>query len=170
MSGLQSGTLGIFDLQKHQTLKFIQIMRVDITSVTSLRDNQRAFITDWYGNIKMIKWQTDANSRDEFDFTEELKKVGSNSTVSTCLTKDEKYLLVGSFQLVSVFETTTREVTKEFKLTTNVKTISLVKDGKRAIIAEYNGDLSILDLETMEISSIAKNITKHRGLSNIIVI
>ena len=39
-------------------------------------DNQSVFITDLDGNIKMIKWQAGANSGDDFDFTEEPKKVG----------------------------------------------------------------------------------------------
>ena len=104
----------------------------------------------------MTKWQAGDNSGDDFDFTKELKKVGRYGTYSIYLTKDEKYLLVGSEELVSIPETETREVTKEFELTTYVTGISLIQDGKRAIIAEDNGDLLILDLETMEIKKLLK--------------
>ena len=134
------------------------------------RDNKSAFISCWNGYIKMIKWNLGANSENEFDFTEEPKKVGNRQTHSICLTKDEKYLLVGSDQLVSVFDTETREVTKEFKLTNYVKEIKLIEDGKKAIIAEKEGNLSILDLETLEISSIAENITNGQSLNCIILI
>ena len=42
--------------------------------------NQSCFINDSEGNIKMIKWQAGANSGDDFDFTEEPKKVGNYET------------------------------------------------------------------------------------------
>ena len=83
-----------------------------ICSVAFLRNNQSVFISDYYGNIKMIKWQPGANYKDDFDCTEELRKVGDCGTQSICLTKDDKYLLIGSEGLVSVFETETRKVTK----------------------------------------------------------
>ena len=140
-----------------------------ILSVAFSRGNQSAFISDHGGNIKMIKWQAGANSGNDFDFTGEPKKVG-NGCFSVCLAKDEKYLLVGSHNSVFVFETTTREVTKEFKLASSVKEINLIKDGKKALIAGYNGNLSIIDLEILKIKQIAKNITNYKRLNKMIVI
>ena len=132
-------------------------------------DNKSAFISNYSGNIKMIKWEPNASSEDEFDFTEEPKKVGNGDTFSICFTKDEKYLLFGRYLSLLVLETETREVKKEFKLTNVVKTVSLLQDGKKAIIAEENGNLSILDLETLEISLITKNTENSMKLSIIIV-
>ena len=45
------------------------------------RDNQSVVISDLGGNIKMIKWQTGANSGDDFHIDEEPKQVydGKNS-------------------------------------------------------------------------------------------
>ena len=86
-----------------------------ILSVAFTRDNQSAFINDHDGNIKMIKWKAGANSSHEFDFSEEPKKVAGIHTESICLTKDEKYLLVGSELLLSVLETETRKVTKKIQ-------------------------------------------------------
>ena len=111
-------------------------MLSDIHSMAFSRNNQSVFISDYSGNIKTIKWKAGVNSGDEFDFTEELKKVGNNFTSSICLTKDEKYLLVGSHELVSVFETTKNKITKEFKLTNFVQGMSLIKDGQIVVIAE----------------------------------
>ena len=141
-----------------------------IRSVAFSRDNQSAFISDETGHIKLIKWQAGANSGDDFDFSEEPKKVGNNGIGSICLTKDEKYLLFGSYKAVHVFETTKRFVLKEFKMASSVISIDLIKGGKRAIIADNNGDLTCIDLETMEMSSIAKNITNGQDLYKIIVI
>ena len=161
--GYIEGWLEIFDLQKNQTLQSIQLLEASISSVAFSRDNQRAFISDDEGNIKVIKWTPNANSGDDFNFTEEPRKVGNQTTDSICLTKDEKYLLVGSDKQISVFETTTREITKEFKLSNQVVSINLIKDDKRAIIADENGNLSNLDLETLEIEEIAHNITMDQG-------
>ena len=141
-----------------------------IYSVAFSRDNQSVFISDWDGNIKLIKWKAGADSWDDFDLTEEPREVGDSSTFSICLTKDEKYLLIGSDLLVSISETTTRKVIKEFNITTIVRTVSLIEDGKKAIIAENNGNLSVIDLETLEISLIAKNIKNGENLNKIIVI
>ena len=163
------GWVGIFDLQKNRTLKHIRVMSSHIDSMTFSRNNQSAFISDNCGNIKMIKWQAGSNSGDHFHLTEESKQVGNNIK-SICLTKDEKYLLIGERELVYVFETITRKIIKKFNLTDDVQEIILIKNGKKAIIAEKNGDLSVLDLETIEISSIAKNITKCKALNIIIVI
>ena len=77
------------------------------------RDNQNAFISDEDGNIKMIKWQAGSNPGDYFDCTDEPKKVGDFFTYSMCLTKDEKYLLLGLNYLLIIFQTKTRKVTKK---------------------------------------------------------
>ena len=168
--GHNGGQLEIFDLQKNQTLESIQVLSGSIYSVAFSRDNQSAFISDYVGNIKMIKWKAVANSGGNFHLIEILKKVANRRIFSISLTKDEKYLLVGSYGLVSVLKTTTRKVTKEFKLTDLVRGISLIKDGTKAIIAEENGNLSIIDLETLEISSIAQNITNGKRLEVCLVI
>ena len=170
MIGYEEGWLSIFDLQKNQTLKNIEVMLDHIYSVHFLRDNQTAFINDYIGNIKLIKWKADANSGDDFDFTEERKGVGLGDCCSMCLTKDEKYLLVGSNKVLSLVEIETRKVTKEFKLKCAIQKISLIQDGKKALIAGNFGNLSILDLETLEISLIAENITDGKYLLKITVI
>ena len=168
--GYDYGWLGIFDLKKNQTLINIEALSGPIFSVAFTQDNQRVFISDENRNIKMINWQADANSGFKFDFTQKPEKVGKGSINSICLTKDDKYLLVGSKKLVSVFETATRKVTKEFKLKNQVAAVSLTQYGKRAIIAEESGEITILDLETLEISSIAENMTGGDILNKIIVI
>ena len=125
-------------------------------------DSKSVFISDGAGNIKMEKWREDTYPGHESNYTEEPIKVGGSNTYSICLTKDEKYLLVGSNKLLQVFETTEKIVQKKFKLKSMVEVITLTKNGHYALIGEYDGNLSILDLETLEISLIAKNITTNR--------
>ena len=147
---------------------------MNIYSVAFSHDNHCAFIGLWNGFIKIIRWKAGANSGDDFNSSEEPKRVGTGSTYSICLTRDDKYLLVGSRALVSVIKAKSlrwkKKVIKEFKLTDEVRDIKLIKYGKQAIIAEKNGNLSILDLETLEISSVAENITNSKELNKIIVI
>ena len=52
----------------------------DIFSMAFSCDNQSVFISDYIGNIKMVKWQAGANSENEFDFSEEPKKVVKDVT------------------------------------------------------------------------------------------
>ena len=142
----------------------------NIHSVAVSRARKGAYIVDRDGKILIIKWKADTNSWDGFDFTHESKSVGNGTYNSICLSKDEKYLLVGSWKLLSIFEAETKTVIKKFKLTTYVIAINLVNHAKKALIGEENGNLSIFDLETFKISSVAKNITKNKMLGKILVL
>ena len=105
----------------------------------------------------MIKWQAGANFEDDFEFTQDYKPT-TNASCPICLTKDDKYLLVGSNKLVSVFETTTRELMTEFELSDTVAGIGLIKNDRKAIIAEDNGNLTIINLETLQKKTIVQDI------------
>ena len=141
-----------------------------IYSMAFSRDNQSAFISDFYGNIKIINWKAGTNSEDQLNLIQNFEKVGDYGTYSICLTKDEKYLLVGSNGLVCVFEIATREVAKEIRLWDMVKGISLIQDGKKAIIIESGAGFSIIDLETLEISLICGRNKKIQNLGIRIII
>ena len=163
------GYLGIFELQKHQTRKCIIVMPGAIISVAFPSDNQSVFLSGDEGFIKLFKWKEGNFSKDDV-FEYEKSDWLDDGIRSICLTKDDKYLLVGSSKSLSVFETKTRKVTKEFKLTDQVVGISLVKDNKYALIAEENGNFSIIDLETLEIFRIATDIIDGKKIDKIMVI
>ena len=167
--GYYSGKLGIFDIQKYQTIQTIQIMQNYIHSVTFTKNNQGAYISDRSGNIKMIKWTPNASSEHDFDLTQNSTQLCMGYISEICLTKDEKNLLFGLPGLLGVFNTEIRNVTKEFILSDYVMGIKLVNDGKNALIAEENGDLTIIDLETLKITQSHKN-TIDLFLSQISVI
>ena len=168
--GYTCGWLGIFDIQKDKTLKNIQALSSSICSVAFTQDNQSAFISDLGGKIKMIKWTPNATSENDFDFNKKTTQVGQCNTYNICLTRDDKNLLVGSDQLVSVYNIKTRNVTKEFKLNATVKGIKLIDDGTNALIAEINNDLTIINLETMEMSPSHRTIDDGENLQTIEII
>ena len=168
--GYWDGWLGIFDIKYHKTIKNIQALSFHIKSVAFTQGHQSAYISDIGGNVKMINWKQNTNSKHDFDFTQNSIKVGNYNTNETCLTKDDKNLFVGSGNHVRVFNTETRKVTKQFKLNDNVHGLMLINSGKNVIIAQRNGDLSIIDLKTFEISRIHKNVTDGKRLTKILVI
>ena len=105
----------------------------------------------------MLKWKTGAYSGDDFELTN-AKNLGGDSTQSICLTKCEKYLLIGSNMFLCVFELKTRKNAKTFNIDGDVMQINLIQDGTKALIATKYSDLHILDIETMEISLLKRDI------------
>ena len=153
------GWLEIFDLEKDQTLKYVQVSKSHINSVAFTRNNQSAYIADFNGNIALIKWKENSSSANDFD-TQVLTQVGNECTYAICLTKDEKYLLVGSKGLLSMINTRTRKVITQFNLTATIREIELINEGKQALIAEGNGNLTIIDVETLEMTQSCKDVGK----------
>ena len=147
--GYTRGWLGIFNIQKDKTLKNIQALSDTIFSVAFTQDNQSAFISDSSGKIKMIKWKSNASTEHDFDFDQNSTQV-SNNLDQICLTRNDKNLMVGSNGFLSVFNTRSRKLINQFKLNDFVLGIKLMNDGKSVLIAEYNGDLTIINLETMQ--------------------
>ena len=145
-------------------------MSNDINTVAFTQDNQSAFISDHDGSIKMIKWKQNANHEYDFKITQNSIQIGNKRTFQICLTKDDKNLLVGSEKLVSVYNIEKMNVTKEFKLNIDVVGIKLINYDKNALIAEKNGDLTIINLETLKMSTSHKNTANGKQLLEIAVI
>ena len=62
----------------------------------------------------MIKWRPNASSGHDFDFTQHSTQLSNWLYTQICLTKNDKNLLIGSNKLLSVFDTETRSIKKEF--------------------------------------------------------
>ena len=165
--GYDSGWLGIYDIKKDKTLENIQVLSNDIWSVAFTLDYQSAFISDRSGKIKMIKWKPNYTTENYFDFTQNSIQVGNGYTFQICLTRDDKSLLVGSKGLVSILDTETRNVTKEFKMSHFVTGIKMMYGGIHVLIAETNDDLTVINLETLKMYPIHKNATNGKGLYKI---
>jgi len=123
-----------------------------VYSVAFTQDNLSAYVNDGEGNIKKITWKANATTEDEFDLTQESKKLGGDLSYQICLTKDDKHILAGGSKKLSVFDTRNFKLTKEIKMSFYVVGIKLVNEGKSAIVAEMNGHLTVIDLETLEIT------------------
>ena len=147
-------------------IKDIEVLSDSIHSMAFTQDNQGAYISDCSGNIKMIKWKPNASSEDDFDFSQYLIQLGTKGTYEICLTRDDKNLFVGSYHTLIVFNTKTVKVTKTFNLICHVDGIKLVNN-KDVLIAEENGDFSIINLQSLEITQSHKNATIGKTLDKI---
>ena len=55
-------------------------------------------------------------------------------------------------------------------MATNITELKLIDDGKKMLIAEKNGDLTIMNLETMEMSRSHRNVANSKELYSIALI
>ena len=99
-------------MKTNQNIINIQALKDNITSVAFTSNNLEAYISDWAGNIKIVKWQSNATSKHEFDITQKPIKVGSDCTYGICLTPDDVKLIVRSEKRVRVYNTHTKKITK----------------------------------------------------------
>ena len=141
-------------------------MKDKIYSVAFTCKNQSSYISDFNGNIALINWKQNASSENDFN-TQVLTQVGNKYTEAICLTKDEKNLLVGSNGLLSIINLRNRKLITEFELSWYVMGIELINEGKQAFIAEFNGNLTIIDLETLEMTQSRKDVGKGKKLRRI---
>ena len=167
--GYDAGFLAIFDLKKNQTVKTIEYFQNAIESVAISRDNLHAYISDTDGNIAKMKWDPNASTRNDFKFTKN-SKVGTFATHRICLSSDEKNLFVGSCGIVRVFSTQKWKITKEFNLTYFVSGLSQVNYGQNVIVIEQNGNMTTIDVKTLEIQSTQKNVANGKRVLLIEVI
>ena len=79
-------------------------------------DNLGAYVSDYKGSCKSIKWKKDVTNRYDFDYSNLATQVGQTSTHAMCLTKDNKYLLVIEATKLRIFDTLTMDFIKEFYL------------------------------------------------------
>ena len=168
--GYDFGYLDIFDIQKDETIVSIKAFSGWIQDVAFTQDNQGAFISDYGGFVKMIKWKPNANTEKDFDFTEKSIDVGTRGIDKICLTRDDKNILAGSLNGVDVINIETRKVTKTFNMNSPVLGVKLIGDGTNALIGETNCNLTIINLETMEISSIHKKTANGKYLQKMALI
>ena len=162
--GYKDGYLSICDLQNDRIVKTIKAMNHNIYSVAITKDNKYAYISDVTGSIKKLNIDT-------LEFTEDFKRIGRYTTNGICLANDDEILLVGSEKTVRVFDIEKREIVKEITIANRILKIILVNDNKNVLIAQENGDLAIIDVESLELieESLLKDVTRQMSYLGIAV-
>ena len=174
--GYTKGLLSIVDIQTAETIKNCKALRNIIYSIAFTKNNRTAYISDGDGYIRMMKWKQNANTEEDFELLKfkksELLKIGNKYTYNICLTNDEENLIIGSGSIgkVYILNLYSEEVIKEFNLTTIILKISQVDEEMFAVVAEYNSDLTIIDLESFDIVDYQPNVTGRNSLTSLAVI
>ena len=143
--GYNRGLLSIFNLQNDTTVITIQALSQQICSVAVSRSKNFAYISDYSGNIRRF-------SMKNFDFHKDSISLGSHSTLSICLTKDQNNLLVGSFKKIKVFNIRSESIIKELDFSALVKKIGLFGDDNKALVITEQGEIASIDCEKFEIT------------------
>lgn len=147
--GFEDASLEIFDIQLNQTIMNIKALEKHFTSMAFTHDNLGAFICDFQGNIKLIKWKDNSNCKYDFDFSQVSTKVGSDQCMDICLTRDQKYLLAGSDYDFKIFDTSNMRKIKKFNFQSIVNGIEQIDGGRYAIISDETTQ-RIFDTETLK--------------------
>jgi len=112
--GFTEGYLGVFNIQTMLTISHFKILNSSIYSMACIPENNGAYINDYSGAVKLIKWNQDASTKDDFDLSEEARKGPATRTKNISLTKDSKKLFVISKNMIRLCWPTLPSSTKEY--------------------------------------------------------
>ena len=164
MLGYSYGYLSILDIQKNKIVKNVKALSSTIWAVAFTKDSKYAYISDFSGNLNIM-------CMENFEFIEDFIKIGANGTLTICLSNDDKKLLVVSNEMLKIFDLDNREVVKEFR-ESDYKKVSLINGGESILLSGANGELTIIDFETLEIVKTfdAKHTTNYKLIIDLVVI
>lgn len=151
-----SGTLGVSDIQKNQHIANITCFPNQIHSLALTKDSLGAYASDWNGNVNFIRWNEDFSNYKSDTFKKYFGKVGKYHTYATCLTKCEKYFIASTDKKLKVFCTRSGKQISQRVMSSHVISISLIRDGSLAIMADEDGNISYFDTKSL------KNYTKFK--------
>ena len=168
--GMNQGLLSIVDIEKLLVIKHDKAVLNCIYSLELLKDNEYFIASDSHGFVRKIRWKADTRNKQDLELIKNYGHVGIDDTKSICLTEDEQNLLVGSLIYVRVLNLESGEVIKEFKLKAYVIGISLIDNGNKAVIAEDNGCITIIDVNKQEICETFDNLADGQKITTMKVI
>jgi len=96
--GFHEGWIQIINIQNFQSIKIAKVLTGGIFSVAFSKTNNKAYVSDYYGNIMIVSWKDNAIKEEDFDSNQKAIKVIDEQygTVSIMLSSDDSELLVGS--------------------------------------------------------------------------
>lgn len=177
--GFKNGMLIIIDLQTFGIIKKIQLyedviggnfnLSDAIYCIAEFKKDKSLIVMTSLGYAKRIDFVSDYNCLDHFEVIRNYGAMtGGVDSRFMCLTGDEKNIIVGSDLFLRVINSETGLIVKKIKFKHEIKGIELFDDGKKVIIATSNGLMTIIDLDSMEVSEERKNIGKDNQISYII--
>ena len=143
-----SGFLGISDIHRSQQLMNIRVLPNNIQTLAFTKNGLGLYLSDLEGNVNLIKWKKDKIGKHSLRFNQNLTKVGKYHTFATCLTKNERHMIVSSDKKLKVFNTRSGKLVTTRNMSSHVISMSLNREGSLAILAEENGNVSYFDLKS----------------------
>jgi len=122
-------------------------MTSTIYSMVCRPDNTGAYINDYSGAVRMIKWNQNASKKYEFDITKQAKRGAATKTKHICYEKDSKKIFVCTKDMIRLCCPLTLSATKDYETYWETKKVMQIKNGKQILIAS-EGHLEVLNLET----------------------
>jgi len=100
--GFNNGWIQIINIQNFQSIKIAKVLTGGIYSVAFSKTNNKAYVSDYYGNIMIVSWKDNAIKEEDFDSNQKAIKVIDEGygTCSIMLSNDDNELLVGSYNSV----------------------------------------------------------------------
>ena len=126
-------------------------MKFNVIQIEISKNNKCAFFCDTQGFTRVLGWKKDASSKTDFKFSKDSMGISHVGLYKICLLNDNKNILCSNnfTSQCSIFNFETMQIIKNFSIHC-VTNIELTSDGRNAVIANYNGNLIIIDTKTFE--------------------
>lgn len=158
---------GHFQIIKIDNFKEIyaqkEVLFGTIESIVVSQFENKSYMADAYGNIKIITWKNDSKDANDFDLQQKMKHVtDENGAKCLLLTRDETQLLMGSYKSFYIFDPKTLQRIKKYTVEGQfVRDISYIKNAQKVLMTMQCGQLYIFNLENKELSLIDKIATNE---------
>jgi len=112
--GFTNGFLGVFNIQTNHLITNFPVLKASIYSMACIPDNSGAYINDYSGAVRLIKWKENPFTEDDFDLSEEARRGPAKMTKHISLTNDSKKLFVCSKDMIRLCWPLLLSSTKEY--------------------------------------------------------
>ena len=176
--GHAKGHLQIFDLQNGCISKGFQPTNEAIFAITIFKNNRWAQIGDEKGKILKIRWKNNSNTKQEFGILKHIQQATIksllrprlNAIFQLRLIDNEKNLLINSINLISIYNLTKNRSIKSFAFHDSIIEMELANNDRNIVVAEKNGDLTIIDLDLLVISKKIQKTVQHNNIHTMKII
>ena len=129
------------------------------------KDKQAAIVENEHGEILQLHWKKNAFQDSDFQFIKNYGKLfHSGLPCLITLSKSEQNIIGACGQVIRVLNLPSSNEIQKFKFGSYVKSMSLIEDGKKLLIAQQNLNLVVIDLNLMDIIETSNEITHEKDV------
>lgn len=178
-AGYQDGSISIVDIQKFCVLENIQVFTCPYgvsagihQHIYFFKNNESAIIGNASGHMKKLCWGPNASTLKDFNLTKDYGTIVSSKTtiLEIFITDDEEHLIISLKDCVRVQCLDTGIIKHLFEFEFQIARIEVIENRQKTVVVGYNSELSIIDMNSLQISETRKLITDDKNVSLIKVI